>query len=159
MVNQLGKFLPRLAEKTEPLRALITSKLEWLWGNSQQRAFETIREDLFQPQVLALYSPTRLTAVSSDASAYGLGVVIRQKQNNGEWKPIAYASRSLTSAEARYAQIEKEALSITWACDRFCNYLLGMLFHVEMDHKPLVSLLSTSRCLEELPLRVQRLRL
>ncbi len=91
----------------------------------------------------------------SDASAYGLGAVIRQKQDNGEWKPIAYASGSLTSAEARYVQIEKEALSTTWTCDRFRKYLLGMSFHVETDHKPLVSLLSTNRCLEELPLRVQ----
>ena len=90
--------------------------------------------------------------MSSDASAYGLGAVIQQKQDNGEWKPIAYASRSLTSAEARYAQIEKEALSIIWACHRSRKNLLGMSFHVETDHKPLVSLLSTIRRLEELPL-------
>ncbi|XP_062511708.1 uncharacterized protein LOC134187573 [Corticium candelabrum] len=71
MVNQLGKFLPRLAEKTEPLRAL-TSKSEWI-----------------------------PTAVSSDASAYGLGAVIRQKQDNGEWKPIAYALRRLEKLPLR----------------------------------------------------------
>ncbi len=111
-----------------------------IWGDSQQPAFETIKEDMSQPPVLALYSPTRPTAVSSDTSAYGLGAAIRQKQDNKQWKPIACASRSLTSAEARYAQIEKEALSLTWACNRFRNYLLGMSFHVEMNHKPLVSL-------------------
>ncbi len=44
MVNQLGKFFPRLAEKTEPLRALITSKLERMWGDGQQSAFETIKK-------------------------------------------------------------------------------------------------------------------
>ena len=76
MVNQLGKFLPRLAKKTEPLRALITSKSKWMWGGSQQCAFKTVKEDLSQPPVLALYSPTRPTAESSDASAYGLGAVI-----------------------------------------------------------------------------------
>ena len=84
MVNQLGKFLPRLAKKTEPLRALITSKSEWMLGHSQLCAFETIKEDLYQPPVLALHSPTRPTDVSSDASAYGLGAIIRQKQDNGE---------------------------------------------------------------------------
>ena len=41
------------------LRALITSKSEWIWEGSQQLAFETIKEDLFQPPVLALNSPTR----------------------------------------------------------------------------------------------------
>ena len=57
-----------------------------------------------------------------------------------------------------YAQIEKEALAITWACDRFHQYLLGLRFHIETDHKPLVPLLS-SKNLDDLPLRVQRFRL
>ena len=55
MVNQMGKFLSRLAEKTEPFIALITSKLEWMWGDSQQSALETIKEDLSEPPVLGFY--------------------------------------------------------------------------------------------------------
>ena len=97
--------------------------------------------------------------MSSNASAYGLGAEVRQKQDNGEWKPIAYSSMSLTSAETRYAQIEKEALSITRAYDQLRNYVMGMSFHVETDNKTLVSLLCTNRRLEELLLRVQRFRL
>ena len=65
----------------------------------------------------------------------------------------------MTPTEQRYAQIEKEALAITWACDRFADYLMiGLQFHVETDHKPLVPLLSVKR-LDELPLRVQRFRM
>ena len=71
---------------------------------------------------------------------------------------MAYISRSMTSTERRYAQIEKEALAFTWACERLSDYLTGLKFQIETDHKPLVPLFSTKN-LEELPLRVQRFRL
>ena len=64
----------------------------------------------------------------------------------------------MTTTEQRYAQIEKEALGVTWACERFQDYLVGMRFHIETDHKPLVPLLS-SKNLDELPIRIQRFRL
>ena len=64
----------------------------------------------------------------------------------------------MTPTEVRYAQIEKEALALTWACEKFGDYLVGLKFHIFTDHKPLVPLLSTKR-LDELPLRVQRFRL
>jgi hypothetical protein len=64
----------------------------------------------------------------------------------------------MTPTEQRYTQIEKEALAITWACDRFADYLVGLKFHVETDHKPLVPLLGARR-LDELPNRVQRFRM
>ncbi len=48
--------------------------------------------------------------------------------------------------------------AVTWACDRFSDYLMGLVFHVETDHKPLVPLLSAKR-LDELPLRIQRFRM
>ena len=50
-----------------------------------------------------------------------------------------------------------ESISITWASERFSDYLIGLKFHIEVDHKPLVSLLSTKKP-DELPARVQHFR-
>ena len=59
--------------------------------------------------------------------------------------------------ECRYAQIEKEASAITWACERFTDYIVAKSIVAETDHKPLAPLLNT-RTLDEVPPRVQRLR-
>ena len=56
---------------------------------------------------------------------------------------MAFASQLMTETEKRYAQIKKEALAITWAFEKFRTYVLGKMVTVEMDHKPLVPLLST----------------
>ena len=69
-----------------------------------------------------------------------------------------FISRALTPVECRYAQIEKEALALTWACERFSDYIVGKSILAETDHKPLVPLLTT-RTLDEVPPRVQRLRI
>ena len=158
MVNQLGKFSPQLANKTKPLRDLLSSKNHWTWGQPQDQAFNNVKKALSSSEVLALYDPSRETMLSADASSYGIGAVLRQKQTNGDMRPIAYISRALTPTEQRYAQIEKEALAVTWACERFQHYLLGLRFTIQTDHKPLVPLLST-KSLNEVPIRVQRFRL
>ena len=64
----------------------------------------------------------------------------------------------MTDTERRYAQIEKEALATTWACEKFASYILGMKFAVETDHKPLVPLLG-QKDLNKLPPRILRFRL
>ena len=46
----------------------------------------------------------------------------------------------MTSTEQRYAQIEREALAVTWACERFTNYLLGMTFEIKTDRNSRKSL-------------------
>ena len=157
MVNQLGKFSSHISELTQPLRELLSSKNSWTWGLSQERAFSQVKAELAKPTVLALYDPQAPTKVSSDASSYGLGAVLLQ-QVDSIWRPVAYASRSMSETERRYAQIEKEALAVTWACDKFAHYVLGRSFQIETDHKPLVPLLSTKQ-LNNLPPRVLRFRL
>ncbi|KAL7872233.1 hypothetical protein SRHO_G00072160 [Serrasalmus rhombeus] len=84
--------------------------------------------------------------------------VLSQQQEDGTWRPIVFISRGLTEAKKHYAQIEKEALAVTWACEHLSPYLLSLQFKIEMDHKPLVPLLS-SKALDELPPRVLRFRL
>lgn len=104
-----------------------------------------------------MYDPNKDTKVSADASSYGLGGVLLQRYED-EWKPVAYASRSLTPTEQRYAQVEKEALGLTWACARFRDFLIGKHFCLETDHKPLLSLLG-AQALDLLPPRIQRFRM
>ncbi|XP_062399854.1 uncharacterized protein K02A2.6-like [Sardina pilchardus] len=157
MVNQLGKFIPNLSEKDKPLRELLSKKNMWCWGHDQQRAFCSLKLELTSAPVLQLYDPSSPLKISADASSYGLGAVLLQKKAE-MWLPVAYASRSLTDTEQRYAQLEKEALALTWACERFSDFILGLHFELETDHKPLVSLLG-GQALDALPPRIQRFRM
>ena len=158
MINQLGKFTPHLAEITKPTRDLISKKNDWTWGYAQQRCFAQLNESMTSAPVLALYNANRETTLSADASSHGLGAVLLQKQPDGELRPIAYDSRAMLGVEQRYAQIEKEALATTWACERYSNFLIGKTFHIETYHKPLVSLLG-QKTLDELPPIIQRFRM
>lgn len=101
MVNQLGKFSPNLAEKTKTLRQLLRKDNAWLWVAAQREAFDEVKKALTTAPVLALFDPAQETIVSADASSYGLGAVLIQKQPEGVMKPVAYISRSLTPTEQR----------------------------------------------------------
>lgn len=72
-------------------------------------------------------------------------------------KPICYASRTLTSAEENYAQIEKEALAIVFAAECFHQYTHGRHTEVHTDHKPLEAIMC--KPLAKAPLRLQRMLL
>ena len=135
---------------SQPLRELLLKNRLWCWDTFQQKVFDIIKKELNSPPVLALYDPNNETSVSADASSFSLGAVICQKQRKGQWHPTAFQSRSMTPTEQPYAHIEKEALAVTWACERFCHYLIRSKLRIETDHKPLVPLLST-KLIDELP--------
>ena len=112
VANQLGKFSRNLAELTQPLRELLSKKHTWVWGPSQEQAFAKEKEELTKPTILALYNPEAPTMISADASSHGLGAVLMQSgDTEPTWKPVAYASCSMSETERRYAQIDKEALA------------------------------------------------
>ena len=90
----------------------------------------------------------------------GLGVCLIQKHNR-EDQPIVFASKSLTDAETRYANIERELLAIILACQSFSTYLLGRSFVAESDHKSLEmiamkNLANVSPHLQRMLLELQR---
>ena len=154
MVNQLSKSIPNCADLLHPLTALLSKKNVWTWGPSQEEAFNTLRDKLSMLTTLSLYNLAAKIKLSADASSYGLGAVLLQETSN-KWQPVAYASCTMSDSKRRYAQIEKEALALTWVAEKFSMYLLGRPFQMETDHKPLVSLLST-KSLDSLPPRVLR---
>ena len=158
MVNHLGKFIPRLADLSEPLCQLLRKDSIWVWEEPQQRALQQIKDTLVSPEILAHYDPKRPTIISADASNTGIGAVLLQIQDDGKHRPICYASRSLSDTEKRYAVIEKEALAATWASEEFSDYVLGLYFVLETDHKPLTTLLNSTE-LSKMPPRILRFRL
>ena len=87
MANQLSKFSPSMAELTKPLQELLCNKNQWICGEPQHKAFEDLKKALSTKPILALYDPKWITVVSADASSYGLGAVLTQKQPNGEFRP------------------------------------------------------------------------
>jgi len=102
LVNQLGKFSLCVADISQPLRELLRSGQAWVWGPDQERVFTAIKQELTKPTVLAMYDPLRDTKISADASSYGLGAVLLQAHGQ-TWKPVSYASRSLSDNEKRDA--------------------------------------------------------
>ena len=87
--------------------------------------------------------------VSADASSYGIGSVLLQV--NGILHPVAFASSALTPTEQHFVQ--KESLALTWACEKFRNYLSGIYFTNQTDQKPLLSLLG-NKDRDDLSLRI-----
>jgi predicted aspartyl protease len=157
MVTYLAKFIPGLSDEGKPIRDLLSKKAEWNWGPDQQAAFERIKIVLSREETLAHYDPNKELRVSADASSTGLGAVLEQHEESG-WRPVLYASRTLSATEQRYAQIEKEALAITWACERFYEYIHGLHILIRTDHKPLIPIMS-EKPMSELSARLQRFRM
>ena len=67
--------------------------------------------------------------------------------DDGQERPIAYASRTLTAAEKNYSQLEKEALGVVFAVNKFHNYLYGREFIIESDHRSLSFIFSNTKAI------------
>ena len=98
-VNYLAKFVPDMSQITEPIRALLKQDVEFEWNSSQEAAFTKIKKILTSDPILKYFDVNKEVTISCDASQSGLGSVLLQDN-----KPVAYASRSMTDAETRYAQ-------------------------------------------------------
>lgn len=61
--------------------------------------------------------------VTTKASAYGLGATLCQKREDEKNSVIIYASRTLTLTKNCHGQIETEALTVAWGCEKFRYYL------------------------------------
>ena len=129
------------------------------WSAAQEEAFSKIKTAICSTSTLAHYDPNRPTLLCAESSSFALGGILLQRQPDDTWRPVTYVSRSLSETETWYAQIEKEAVAITWCCKRLADYLVGLTFHIHTDHKPLQYLLPSDKPLDAVPPRIQRFRI
>ena len=147
VTNYLNKFIKDYSEKTATLRELLHNDVVWSWTQTHQQAFDRLKDDLTNPPVLKFFNAGKPVVLSVDASKSGLGAACLQDD-----APVAFASRALSDAETRYAQIEKELLAAV-----FHDFIYGRRVTIETDHKPLITIVK--KPLHAAPARLQRMLL
>ena len=132
IATYMSPFIPNLSQKTATLRDLVKKDAKYIWTDSHNAAFEATKSLICREVTLAYFDPQAESVIQVDASSRGLGAVLIQ-----HGKPIAFASKSLSDCEQRYANIEREMLAVVFGCERFHMYVYGKSFVLESDHKPL----------------------
>ena len=136
MTAYLAKFIPHLSDETAILRDLLKSNIVWSFTPNHVEQFEKIKQIISRNISLKFFDPALQTKVTCDSSKVGLGATLEQKYSDG-WHPIAFKSRSCTSAERNYSPLERETLAIVFGFTSFHEYLYGRKFTVDSDHKSL----------------------
>ena len=152
MVTYISPFIPHLSEYTSPLRKLLQKDADFQWHPEHATAFSAIKQQICNANSLSYFNPSKPTVLQVDSSQEALGAALLQ-----EGRPIAYASKSLTDTEKRYANIERELLACVFGAERFHTYVYGKPFSIESDHKPLEMICKKN--LTAAPARLQRMLL
>ena len=137
-VQFYGKLLPNLSKITEPLHKYTRNGVEWKWKKKEE-AFRTVKSMLCTEMVPAHFDPSLPIGISCDASNVGIGAVLFHRFQGGQERPVANASKTLTESQRKYSQIQKEALAIVFALQKFHQYFYRRSFILVTDHNPLLS--------------------
>nr|XP_037290563.1 uncharacterized protein K02A2.6-like [Rhipicephalus microplus] len=144
MVTFYNKFMPDLSTILAPLYKLLEKGAKWTWSTKEKKAFVQVKNALCAAPVLTHFDPNRELFLECDASPYGVGAALFH-HTEGEKRPVGFRSRTLTTAERKYSQIEREALALLFGVTRFRDYLLKREFTLVTDHQPLLGLLRHDR--------------
>jgi hypothetical protein len=120
---------------TKPLTEFLKENTPYVWNDKTEEAFNTLKTLLTTEPVLRYRDFTKPFVLTTDASNDAIGAVLIQGPI-GKDPPIAYASRTLNSAERNYLTIKKECLAILLGCNYFKQYIYGRRFTVVTDHRP-----------------------
>ena len=115
--------MPHHSTILAPLHNLLKKDTTWKWSKVED-AFVAAKKLILNSQTLVHYHHTLPVYLLCDASSCGAGAVLSHKMN-AQFRPVAFASCSLTSAQKNYSQTEKEAFSIIFGLKRFRQYLYG----------------------------------
>ena len=134
MVTYLSPFICGLSTQTTPARTP-EKDADFTWNAGYETAFERVKQAIVSDTILRYFNPSLPVTIQVNATQVALGAALLQ--NN---KPVAFASKTLTNAECRYANIERGILAIVFRAERFCTYVYGQSLMIKSDHKPLESI-------------------
>ena len=156
LVGHYRQFIKGFAKIAGPLYDLTSGnnkdkKSEHVNLSTEAReAFDHLKAACLQAPILSFPDLTKPFLLETDASGRGLGAVLSQKQADGQYHPIAYASHVMNETEQRYHSNKQEFLALKWAItEQFHEYLLPYgknwnEFVVHTDNNPLIYIFSSA---------------
>ena len=138
LVNYYSKFMQNLASVLHPLYQLLQKDVKFKWTAETQKAFEKVKTLITAETVLTHYDADLPVRLACDSSAYGLGAVISHVMENGEERPIAFASRSLNSAEQKLCANSQGSFSYNLGSKEIS--LLSLRKKIHFGHGSLTSI-------------------
>ncbi|QRW23548.1 Retrotransposable element Tf2 protein [Rhizoctonia solani] len=130
------KKIEAVTSIARPLHNLTWKETPWLWGDSEEGAFQELKNLVTQSPVLIHSNPELPYYLETDASGVAMGAILSQRGTDNWLHPIAYMSKSFSGAEANYDTHNKELLAIIKALEEWRIFLeaTDKLVQVFTDH-------------------------
>lgn len=149
MITYYSRFIENLSTLTYPLRQLLRKNRRFKWTADCESSFLKLKQEMCSERILVPFDPDLPVVLTADASPVGIGAVLSHIVD-GQERPVAYASRSLTPAEQNYGQLDREGLALVFGVGRFYNYLFGRHLFLVTDNSPLSKIISHNRALPKM---------
>ena len=91
--------MPNLSPALQPLHELLQNDVQWGWSKNCEKAFQDSKRLVAESELLVHYDTRKPLRLACDASSYGVGAVISHIMEDGSERPIAFASRTLSTSE------------------------------------------------------------
>jgi len=121
--------------------------MKWVWGESQQKAFDKLKGVFMTRLVLATPDLDKEFRVEADTSNYATGEVLSMKCSDNLWRPVAFISKSLSNTERNYKIHDKEMLVVIRCLETWKHFLerTTVKFKIWTDHKNLEYFIKTQK--------------
>jgi len=120
----------------------------WTWGDSQQKAFDELRNCITSSPVLQFTDDSLQFCVEADSSDFVTDAVLSQQSpEDDKWHPISFYSKLLNDIEWNYEIHDKEMLAIMHVVEKWCHFLEGSKhkFKIWTDYKKLKYFMTTKK--------------
>jgi hypothetical protein len=150
LCNYYRIYVQDFSTIVHPLYALLKKDVVWTWSEKAQEAFNTLKEKLSKFPILRKPTFNNVFILHTDWSAFGIGVILGQPDEEGKEYIIAYASRNNNKAERNYFSYEGESFVVVWVVIHFRPYLYGTKFTLYIDHSPIKWLMTNDKLIGKL---------
>ncbi|GBG60106.1 hypothetical protein CBR_g3350 [Chara braunii] len=136
MTGYYRTFVKNYSIVAAPFTDLTPIDTPWEWTDKCEAAFRHLKHALTHYEVLKLPDPDKPFIVTTDASQYGIGTVLAQREGP-KLRPVEYMSKKMPSQKLAKSTYEKELYAMYKALTHWRHYLLGRFFILRTDHHTL----------------------